>query len=201
MRSHGAPAASPSTSASSTSPACEPQISLKFKKMDGEQSRRIQCLYPQLLGAIIYLNPPRSVAFLYNRVIRPLLPRKVTEKSFALSPAVGGRRATLGAIIRPRVCTGASAAPRTPTSSRPSEADAAVARCIAHVMSASWAAGFSRCDINTLLIDRAAEEVEAAVRRGEDPEGAFLSTLWPRLEREMRAAGARASHERGAPGP
>ena len=53
-----------------------------------------------LLGGLIFLNPPSSVAFLYKSVIRPLLPRKMTEKTVALSPARSASdRNTLASLL------------------------------------------------------------------------------------------------------
>jgi hypothetical protein len=163
------------------------QISLKFMKMDGEQSKRIQCLYPQLLGAIIYLNPPPSLAFLYKHFVRPLLPRKVTEKSFALSPRKSDADRALLQTLLPvdslhATFGGTSSAYFPPD---PSEADAQVAACVAQVMSSAWNDGVSRKDINARLVGRAADEVEATVRRGDDPSTELMGSLWPRLAREL----------------
>ena len=61
------------------------KVSPRFVRRDAEDNKELQPLYPQLLGAVIFVNPPSTLDVLY-RTLLPLLPKKITEKTIILSP-------------------------------------------------------------------------------------------------------------------
>ena len=63
------------------------QVSLRFVRRDADDNKELQCLYPQLLGSVCFLNPPPAIRWLWGSVLAPLMPKKVTEKTLV---RVGG---------------------------------------------------------------------------------------------------------------
>jgi len=61
-------------------------VNPRFVKRDADDNKELQSLYPQLLGAVLVCNLPPAIDTFYRRVIAPMLPRKVTEKTKVLQP-------------------------------------------------------------------------------------------------------------------
>ena len=60
-------------------------LCLSFVLRDAEDNNEMQSLYPQLLGAVLFVNTPKPINFLYRRVLCPVLPNKITEKTRVFS--------------------------------------------------------------------------------------------------------------------
>ena len=60
-------------------------VSPRFVRRDAEDNKELQGLYPQLMGAVIFVNPPAALDVLY-RTLLPLIPAKIAEKTVVLAP-------------------------------------------------------------------------------------------------------------------
>lgn len=59
-------------------------LNMKLAQWDAQNKARCQDLYPQLLGQMYYVNPPKSMLWIWLNVIRPLMPQRVTSKTNVL---------------------------------------------------------------------------------------------------------------------
>ena len=60
-------------------------VSMAFIKREGDVSNEFEDIYPQLTRSIIIVNPPGFVQWMW-RVVRPLLPKRVSSKIDILDP-------------------------------------------------------------------------------------------------------------------
>ena len=62
-------------------------LNMKLVRWDAKTRAAAQDLYPQLLGSMIYIDPPKSLMILYTNVVRPLLPPRLKAKTTVLDSA------------------------------------------------------------------------------------------------------------------
>lgn len=65
------------------------QLNLKLVRWDAGCKSRLQDLYPQQLGQMLFVDPPKSILWAWNHLVWPLLPRRVAEKTHLISSAGG----------------------------------------------------------------------------------------------------------------
>jgi hypothetical protein len=75
---------------------------LRFLRMEAAKViRDMQVLYPQMLGNVLFLHGPTTATVIYDRVIRPLMPSKVSQKTLVLCPRKWKAHAKLLASLVP----------------------------------------------------------------------------------------------------
>jgi len=62
------------------------QANYQFIKLDSEEAKKRQYVYPQLMGASYYCNTPTFAKFAWERIVKPLMPQSVLEKTDLLDP-------------------------------------------------------------------------------------------------------------------
>ena len=74
---------------------------IRFLRMDAAKIHDLQVLYPQMLGNVLFLHGPTTATVIYDRVIRPLMPSKVSQKTLVLCPRKWKAHAKLLASLVP----------------------------------------------------------------------------------------------------
>jgi len=74
------------------------QANYDFIKLDSQEGKRRQYLYPQLLGASYYCHAPGVLKFSWDHVFRPMFPASIVEKTDILDPT--SREADLSKLLR-----------------------------------------------------------------------------------------------------
>jgi len=62
------------------------QANYEFIKLDSQEGKRRQYLYPQLLGASYYCHAPAVIKFSWDHVFKPMFPTSIVEKTDVLDP-------------------------------------------------------------------------------------------------------------------
>ena len=71
------------------------QLNLKMVRWDAGCKARTQDLYPQQLGQMLFIDPPKSLLWAWDHLVKPLLPRRVAEKTLLVNSASAVGRATI----------------------------------------------------------------------------------------------------------
>ena len=71
-------------------------VNRQFVKADSQRSAELQTIYPQTLQSMVIIHMPAPIRFMYNNVIKHLLPRKVTDKVVMVDLSSAAQAAEMG---------------------------------------------------------------------------------------------------------
>lgn len=70
-------------------------LNLKLARWDAQAKAETQDLYPQLQGEMLLVDPPRALLWAWTAIVRPLLPKRVAERTHLIDTTTATGRATL----------------------------------------------------------------------------------------------------------
>ena len=71
------------------------QLNLKLVRWDAATKARTQDLYPQQLGQMLFIDPPKSLLWAWEHLVKPLMPRRVAERTQLIDSSSPAGRATI----------------------------------------------------------------------------------------------------------
>ena len=70
-------------------------LNLKLARWDAQAKAETQDLYPQLQGEMLLVDPPKALLWAWTAIVRPLLPKRVAERTHLVDTTTAAGRATL----------------------------------------------------------------------------------------------------------